>query len=251
MDIALIGYGKMGQEVEKIALGRGHTLAAKIDPAAGGKALPEISAESMASAAVAIEFSHPEAALDNIRKVTALGKPLVVGTTGWYAHLPDVRTWVAEKGTALVYAPNFSLGVNLFYLIVEKAAALFNPFEAYDVALTETHHRHKVDSPSGTAKKMAEIILKNFSRKKKIISESLDRAIAPEELHLVSMRTGEFPGTHSVFFDSLADTIEMTHTARSRAGLALGAVLAAEWVEKRRGVFTFDQVLQDLLEMQP
>jgi 4-hydroxy-tetrahydrodipicolinate reductase len=247
MDIALIGYGKMGQEVEKVALGKGHKIVARIDPAGGVKVAKEISAATLADAQVCIEFSHPAAVLENIKKVLNVGKPMVVGTTGWYSHLPEVRQQAASSKAGLVYAPNFSLGVNLFYLIAERAAALFNPFDAYDAALTETHHCHKVDSPSGTAKQIAEIVLKNFTRKKRITSEPLNRAIEPDELNLVSIRAGEFPGTHTLLFDSLADTIELTHTARSRAGFAMGAVVAAEWVAAHTGVFAFDQVLQDLL----
>jgi 4-hydroxy-tetrahydrodipicolinate reductase len=247
MDIALIGYGKMGKEIEKAALDRGHRIGVRIDPAGGDKVAPEFTPAAVSGMEVAIEFSHPGAALANIRMAVEAKMPLVVGTTGWYSHLAEVQNLVEQNGTGLVYAPNFSLGVNLFYLIVEKAASLFNHFDAYDVALVETHHRHKVDSPSGTAKKIAEILLKNIQRKKRITSESLNRPIAPDELHLVAIRSGEYPGTHTVNFDSLADTIELTHTARSRAGLALGAVLAAEWIDRRRGIFTFDQVLKDIL----
>jgi 4-hydroxy-tetrahydrodipicolinate reductase len=249
MNIALIGYGKMGKEIEKAALGRGHVIGVRIDPAGGDKSIRDFSPEAIKDVEVAIEFSHPEAVLANMRKACDAKKPLVVGTTGWYSHLAEVQCWVKQNGTGLVYAPNFSLGVNLFYLIVEKAASLFNHFDAYDVAVLETHHRHKVDSPSGTAKKIAEILLKNIERKKRITSESLNRAIAPEELHLVAIRSGESPGIHTVNFDSPADTIELTHTARSRAGLALGAVLAAEWIARRQGLFTFDQALQDMLNL--
>jgi 4-hydroxy-tetrahydrodipicolinate reductase len=249
MNIALIGYGKMGKEVEKAALGRGHGVGVRVDPSGGENVAREFSAATAGGIEVAIEFSHPDAVLANIRKLVEAKIPLVVGTTGWYPHLSEVEKWVGQYGTGLVFAPNFSLGVNLFYLIVEKAASLFSHFDAYDVALVETHHRHKADSPSGTAKILADILLKNIERKKRIISEPLDRAIAPDELHVVAIRSGEFPGTHTVNFDSLADTVELTHTARSRAGFALGAVLAAEWVVRRQGVFTFDQVLRDILSL--
>jgi 4-hydroxy-tetrahydrodipicolinate reductase len=248
MELALIGYGKMGQEVEKAALVRKHRIAARIDPACPDLAVPATSAGALAGVQAAIEFTHPDVALENIRGLLSLKIPLVVGTTGWYSHLAEVTGWVAKNQTALVYAPNFSLGVNLFYRIAEKAVSLLSAFESYDVALTELHHRHKVDSPSGTAKKLADIVLKNNPRKKRITSEALNRAIAPEELHLISLRSGAFPGTHTLTFDSPADTIELQHTARSRAGFALGAVLAAEWVVGRQGIFTFDQVLEDLLK---
>ena len=245
--IALIGYGKMGMEVEQVARKGGHVIAARIDPASDVAVTSEISSQTIGSANVCIEFTHPEAAFGNIEKVVRLQKPLVVGTTGWYQHLPAITEIVLEERTGLVYAPNFSLGVNLFYRVAAVAARLFHRFEQYDVCGSEAHHRLKVDSPSGTARKLSEIVLEHFPRKKRVVVDSLNRAIVPEEFHLVSLRAGHFPGTHSLAFDSAADTIELTHTARSRAGFAAGALLAAEWVVNRQGVYTFEQVLEDLL----
>lgn len=245
--IALIGYGKMGREVEQVARKSGHVIAARIDPASDVGATSEISSQTIGRADVCIEFTHPEAATGNIEKVLRLHKPLVVGTTGWYQNLPAVKEMVLEEKTGLVYAPNFSLGVNLFYRVAAVAARLFHQFEEYDVCGAEAHHRLKVDSPSGTARKLSEIVLKHFPRKKRVVVDSLNRAIDPEEFHLVSLRAGHFPGTHSLAFDSAADTIELTHTARSRAGFASGALLAAEWIVGRQGVYTFEHVLEDLL----
>ena len=245
--IALIGYGKMGREVEQVARKSGHAIAARIDPASDVAVTSEISSQTIGSANVCIEFTHPEAAFGNIEKVVRLQKPLVVGTTGWYQHLPAITEIVLEERTGLVYAPNFSLGVNLFYRVAAVAARLFHRFEEYDVCGSEAHHRLKADSPSGTARKLSEIVLEHFPRKKRVVVDSLNRAIVPEEFHLVSLRAGHFPGTHSLAFDSAADTIELTHTARSRAGFAAGALLAAEWVVNRQGVYTFEQVLEDLL----
>ena len=247
MKIALIGYGKMGREVEQVARKSGHAIAARIDPVSDLPATSEISSQSIGSADVCIEFTHPEAAFGNIERVVHLQKPLVVGTTGWYQHLATIKEMVLEQKTGLVYAPNFSLGVNLFYRVAAVAARLFHRFEEYDVCGLEAHHRLKVDSPSGTARKLSEIILEHFPRKKRVVVDSLNRAIDPEEFHLVSLRAGHFPGTHSLAFDSVADTIELTHTARSRAGFAAGALLAAEWIMNRQGVYTFEQVLEDLL----
>jgi 4-hydroxy-tetrahydrodipicolinate reductase len=256
MNIALIGYGKMGHEVERLALSKGDRIVGKWDPSLFsvgsppgqvGQADRKTLQETIQDAEVCIDFTQPRAVLENVRNIACLQKPLVVGTTGWYEHLPEVQSIISQNGIGLVHAPNFSLGINLFYLVVEKAAELFNPFEDYDVFGSEIHHRHKVDSPSGTAKRLGEIILKKFTRKKRAISESLNRAIAPEEFHLVSIRAGEFPGIHSLTFDSPADTIELTHTVRSRAGFAAGALLAAEWVLHRKGFYTFEQVLQDML----
>ena len=247
MKIALIGYGKMGREVEQVAQRSGHAIAARIDPASKPLTTFEISSESIGSADVCVEFTQPGEAASNIEKVIRLHKPLVVGTTGWYEKLPAIQEMVLNEKAGLVYAPNFSLGVNLFYRVAAVAARLFHRFEEYDVCGAEVHHRLKVDSPSGTARKLSDIVLEHFPRKKRVVVESLNRAIGPEEFHLVSLRAGHFPGTHSLAFDSAADTIELTHTARSRAGFAAGALLAAEWIIGRQGVYTFEQVLEDLL----
>lgn len=247
MKIALIGYGKMGREVEQAALSKGHDISARIDPWAAERTADEISQQSVGTADVCIEFSQPQAAVPNIEKAAQLKRPMVVGTTGWYEHLSQVAAVVRREDSGLVYAPNFSLGVNLFYRVAQAAATLFGRFDDYDVSGLETHHRGKLDSPSGTAKKLGQIVLDHFPRKRRIISECLNRAIEPEEFHLVSLRSGKFPGTHSLIFDSAADTVEVTHIARSRAGFAFGALLAAEWIVGRKGIFTFDQVLEDLL----
>jgi 4-hydroxy-tetrahydrodipicolinate reductase len=248
MKIALIGYGKMGREVEQVALSKGHVITARIDPLSGERTTPHLSPESVSDAEVCIEFSQPQAAVENIEKSARLKKNVVVGTTGWYEHLSRVEATVRQENTALVYAPNFSLGVNLFYRITAAAAALFSRFEDYDVSGLEMHHRKKLDSPSGTAKKLTQIVLDHFPRKTEVVTDCLNRPIRPDEFHLVSVRSGHFPGTHSLVFDSTADTVELTHTARSRAGFAFGALLAAEWVVGRKGVYTFDQVLENLMQ---
>jgi len=247
LKIALIGYGKMGREVEQVARSRGHTIAARIDPVSNATTASEISSQTIGAVDVCVEFTGPASAVGNIEQVVRLGKPLVVGTTGWYQHLPAVEKMVMQEKAGLVYAPNFSLGVNLFYQLAIEAARLFHPFEEYDVCASEAHHRLKVDSPSGTARRLSEIVLEHFPRKRRVVVDSLNRAIEPDELHLVSLRAGHFPGTHSLAFDSSADTVELTHTARSRAGFASGALLAVEWIVGRQGVYTFEQVLQDLL----
>jgi 4-hydroxy-tetrahydrodipicolinate reductase len=247
MNIALIGYGKMGHEVEALAIRQGHRVVAKCDPIAEGRTSPVISDEALQEATVCIEFTHPAAVLGNIRQTALLRKSLVVGTTGWTDHLTDVETLVRQQQIGLVYAPNFSLGVNLFYRIAARAAELFNRFEDYDVFGSEIHHRHKADSPSGTARRLASLVLDNFTRKKKVVTGMMDRPMAPDEFHLTSARAGEFPGIHSLTFDSLADTIELTHTVRSRSGFARGALLAAEWIAQRKGIFSFEEILDELL----
>ncbi len=268
MNIALVGYGKMGRMIEAAALERGHVIVARVDPFD-----PKADAKDIASCAVlyaksdstsdsktdtktgtkadvAIEFSRPDTAVPNMLALVERGIPVVVGTTGWYKQLPEVRAAVGKAGSSLLWSANYSLGVNLFYRIAAYAAKLADPFAEYDVGGWEAHHNKKADSPSGTAKTLVERVLAEMTRKKTPVYETLDRPPAAEELHYPSLRVGAVPGTHSLFFDSSADTIELTHTARSREGFARGAVRAAEWLAAagtRRGVFTMDDVLADLL----
>ncbi|MDE2665298.1 MAG: 4-hydroxy-tetrahydrodipicolinate reductase [Acidobacteriota bacterium] len=250
MKIALIGYGKMGRAVEQAALERGHEIVARVGSCWGRGTASAKEESELNHARVCVEFSRPEAALPNLRRIAELGKPLVVGTTGWYRDLPLARRVVEEGDTACVYAPNFSLGLNLYLQVVERAARLFGSFEDYDVLANETHHRQKIDSPSGTAGRIGEILLEQIPRKRRIVTGSLNRPIAPDELHLLAGRAGHFPGTHSVTFDSPADSVELVHRARSRLGFALGAVLAAEWVQGRRGFYSFSRMLQEILDGQ-
>jgi 4-hydroxy-tetrahydrodipicolinate reductase len=231
MKIALIGYGRMGRMIEGIAKEKGHQVVSSIDPVSPGAGFAEISSEALSGAQVAIEFSTPKAAVGNIEAALKLGIPLVVGTTGWLGRLDEVRAMVERNGGRMVYGSNYSIGVNLFYKIVEEAARLMNGFPMYDVGGFEAHHNQKADSPSGTAKSLAAILLRNIERKKTLVGDCLaERKIEPSELHFASLRLGAVPGTHTVSFDSGADTIELTHTARNREGLAAGAVMAAEWL---------------------
>jgi 4-hydroxy-tetrahydrodipicolinate reductase len=251
MKIALVGYGKMGHMIESVAVASGHSIVSRIDPFA-----PDVDAKSvvdsvhLADADVAIEFTSPDTALANIRALADRGVPMVVGTTGWLSSLDEAAKAVEAAGTSLLWASNFSLGVNLFYRIAAYAAQLADPFDEYDVGGFEAHHNKKVDSPSGTAKTLVERVLASMTRKKRPVYEMLDRPPAPDELHFSSLRVGAVPGTHSIFFDSSADTIEITHTARNREGLARGAVRAAAWLvaEERHGVFTIDDALADILQ---
>lgn len=246
MKIALVGYGKMGKEVERVAKLRGHSVCATIDTASPGASHKEISADCIKDADVVIDFTMPSSVLQNIRKVTAAKKNMVIGTTGWYDSITEAKQLVGAAGTGFIYSSNFSMGVNIFYRIVEAAARLVNKVSDYDVFGYELHHNQKLDSPSGTAKSIADILVKNISRKKQVQYEKLDRKINPDELHFASIRSGWIPGTHVVGFDSEADTIELKHTARSRAGFALGAVMAAEWVKSKKGFFTMNDFVNDL-----
>ncbi|MDR1286937.1 MAG: 4-hydroxy-tetrahydrodipicolinate reductase [Treponema sp.] len=263
MNIALVGYGKMGRIVEKAAKERGHRITAVIDPFApdppGPVRLYKTVAESqnLADADVAVEFSRPEAAADNIKALAALRVPVVSGTTGWYGRMDEVAGAVKAADSSLLWAPNFSLGVNIFYRIAFNAASLVDPFDEYDAGGFEAHHNKKADSPSGTAKTLAEGIIKRIGRKTKPVYETLARPPAPDEFHFPSLRLGAMPGTHAVIFDSPPDTIEIRHTARSREGFASGALAAAQWLvncpgpgqgagKARRGIFTMDDVLDEL-----
>jgi 4-hydroxy-tetrahydrodipicolinate reductase len=251
--------------VEGAALNRGHCIAAVVDPfaaeAVSASGAPvyrtlEEGAETagLAEADLAVEFTKPDTVIANIRALTKRKLPVVVGTTGWLDRLEEVREMTASSGTALLWASNFSLGVNLFYRIAAFAAKLADPFPEYDVGGWEVHHNKKADSPSGTAKTLVEQVLAVMTRKKRAVWDTLDRPPAAEELHYPSLRLGAAPGQHSLFFDSPADTIEITHTARGREGFASGAIRGAEWLiapsktgEPRRGVFTMDDVLENIM----
>lgn len=239
MKIALIGYGKMGRVVEEVAQARGHTIVAKIDPN-GPHKTP--TAEALHDAHVCIDFSHPSCAVNNIKQLVALGKDIVMGTTGWYSHLEEITGLIHQNPVGLIYSPNFSIGVNLFLQIVSEAASLINAFESYDVGVFEAHHNKKADSPSGTAKAIAKTVLNRMSRKRVLVEGQVEGQIAKDALQISSLRCGSIPGTHSVIFDSPADTITLTHEARSREGFAIGAVAAAEWVHGRKGLYTIEDM---------
>jgi 4-hydroxy-tetrahydrodipicolinate reductase len=244
MKAGLIGYGKMGKILEAALRKRGHEIVSVTDPfeICGIPSAPE-------NAEVLVEFTRPDTALDNIVLAASLGKPIVVGTTGWHEKLAEASAVVEAGGISLLWAANFSLGVNLFYRIAAYAASVMDLFDEYDVAGYEVHHNKKVDSPSGTAETLAKRVLSSMKRKKKVLWDNPQGKMAPDTMHYASLRVGSVPGVHSLVFDSPADTIEISHSARNREGLAAGAVLAAEWLvaEKRRGVFTMDDVLQDML----
>ena len=248
MKIAIIGYGRMGKMIEQIALSRGHEIAAIVDPFAGAPASKTIAEANLDSVDAAIEFTQPATAVDNILALAKRKIPTVAGTTGWLERMDEVQKAVENAKNALLWASNFSIGVNLFYRIAWFAAELANNFPEYDIGGFEAHHNKKLDSPSGTAKTLAEGVLSRVDRKKKIVWETMNRKPLDEELHFPSLRMGSVPGTHSLFFDSPADTIEITHTARNREGLASGAVQAAEWLTsvKRHGIFTVDDMLKNI-----
>lgn len=246
MKIALLGYGRMGRAVEELALERGHEVVLRLDSA--GEVGPDaLEGESAPVVDVAIDFTVPGAVVENVRAVAGAGVAMVVGTTGWHDHLDEVEEVVQEAGTGLVWAPNFSLGVQIFFRVIRKAARLADGVPDYDAYVSEIHHRHKLDHPSGTARRLAEILLAELSKKKEWAAVPGEGPIDPGVLQVTSVRAGENPGAHSVVFEGPHDRIELTHQARGREGFAAGALEAAAWILGRRGVFTVEEMLEDLL----
>ncbi len=242
MNIALIGYGRMGKEVEAVAQERGVKVQ-KIFTEKNNIGSLALTPEALREVDVCIDFSTPTVVLDNIKAVASCGKNIVVGTTGWYDRLDDVKKLVKENKIGFLYASNFSLGINLFYQIVADAARLFEKYPEYDVAINEVHHNKKADSPSGTALSLGSLILQHHRRKKELLTETSHTAIGPNQLHISSTRVGHVTGKHTVVFDSECDSIELVHTAKNRRGFALGALVAAEWLKGRKGFFTMKDVI--------
>ena len=235
MKFASIGFGGMGRAIRDAAVARGHAFATKID--AGDE-------WDFGGATVVFEATTPDAVRENISKLCAEKKDVVVATTGWYDDLPAVRAEVEAAGIRFLWSSNFSVGVNLFFRVVEVAAKLFENADEFDVWATEIHHRNKIDSPSGTAKILEKILLKNLSRKTAVVEEKLNRRIEPHELHFSSTRGGESNFGHTVCFDSAADAVKIEHFARNRDGYALGAVKCAEWlVEQSPGFYSMEDFL--------
>ena len=242
MNIALIGYGKMGREVEAAAKEKGIGVI-RIFSRGDNPNSKGLTPASLSGVEVCIDFSIPAAAVDNIKAVAACGKNIVTGTTGWLEKLEEVKSIVSEKQIGFLYTSNFSIGVNIFMQIVENAAEIINRYPDYDIALSEIHHTKKADSPSGTALSLASIILEHTTRKTQILSGTPKAEIAPHELQITSARVGKNAGTHSVMIDSEYDSIQLTHTAKNRRGFALGALAAAEWLNGKKGMFTMKDVI--------
>ncbi|WDF68939.1 4-hydroxy-tetrahydrodipicolinate reductase [Sphingobacterium oryzagri] len=237
MKIVLLGYGKMGQQIEKFALTRGHEIQLIVD--SNNRA--SIVAADLADADVAIDFSEPAAAIENISLCFEANLPIVVGTTGWYEHLEEIKSVCLEAEQSLLYGSNFSIGVNVFFHVNRLLAKAMSPYKQYDVQVEEIHHIHKLDSPSGTAITIAEGIIDGVEEKTKwinnLIGEGEEIIPKPEELLIESHRLEEVPGTHTVLYSSEVDQLEFKHTAHSRAGFALGAVIAAEWLHGKKGFY--------------
>lgn len=235
MRIAIVGYGKMGKAIEKIALERGHQIALIIDADNAN----ELSKANL-KIDVAIEFSTPSSAFDNILKCLDLGFPVVSGTTGWLDKLPQIKATVEATDGSFFYASNYSLGVNIFFRLNKWLANIMGGFSQYDVSIEEIHHIHKLDQPSGTAITLADSIIQSNSKYRKWVNEPTNQK---NELKIKSIRSGEVPGTHTVSYASDLDVLEIKHEAKDRAAFALGAVLVAEWILDKKGILTMDDFI--------
>ena len=237
MKVAIIGYGKMGHEIEQVLLERGHSVALIIDQ----DNAHDLCAERLAEVDVAIEFTTPTTAYSNVRTCIECGTPVVSGTTGWNDRLEELQALCREKGSSMIWSSNYSLGVNITFRLNRYLAELMNRFESYNVALEEIHHTQKKDAPSGTAISLANDILERVERKQRWLNEPTEESDA---IAITSLREGMVPGTHTVTYTSPDDEILIKHTLFSRRALALGAVVAAEFIATRKGVFTIDDLFE-------
>jgi 4-hydroxy-tetrahydrodipicolinate reductase len=236
MKIIISGYGKMGKEIEIAALARGHRVLAKLDTPEDWSAQKKL----IRQADMVIDFSMPGSAVNNIRNCFDLKLPVVVGTTGWHEGEGIVKKWCAEENQAIFVAANFSIGVNILYNLTGQLSKIMNKLDNYEIDLEEVHHIHKLDAPSGTAIKLAEIILDNVDRKKRWVNREQSE---PEELQIISVREGEIPGIHKISCESDSDKLILKHIAKGRKGLAIGAMLAAEWLQGKKGFYEMKDML--------
>ena len=235
--IALIGYGNMGKTIEILAKEKQITITNIFD--INSKINPDI----VYDFDVAIDFSIPDAVLENVRTISNMKKNIVIGTTAWYEKMEQIQQLCLQNEIGCIWASNFSIGMQIFFNILSKTSQLMNKFDLYDVFINEIHHKDKSDSPSGTARTLGNIIIDNLDSKEVILNEQINRKIKSNELHISSLRGGSIFGTHTVYFDSVADTIELTHRAKKRDGLAEGALFAANWILDKKGFYCFDDIL--------
>ncbi len=236
MKIALIGYGKMGKAIEQIAQANGHEIVLRISI----ENTKDFTIEAVQKADVAIEFTGPESAFENIKKCFEAGVSVVSGSTGWLKNLPEIQQAAIDNNVAFLYASNFSIGVNLFFELNNYLAGLMKAYKGYNPSITEIHHLEKKDAPSGTAITLAEQIMKVYTEKEEWVNYASDKK---DKLEIISEREENVPGTHTVSFHSEIDDIAITHTAHNRKGFASGAVLAAEFINGKKGVFSMREVL--------
>jgi 4-hydroxy-tetrahydrodipicolinate reductase len=233
----------MGKEIERLAHERDWSVDLRVDIDT-----PPVTKAQRENVDVVIHFATAKNIISDLTPWAEAHKPIVVGTTGWQDQLQSVETLVHTYQIGLIYASNFSLGVNIFFHLVKTAAQMMDKFAEYDAFIQEIHHKNKIDSPSGTSLTMGHIVLEHLQRKKELLNETSHGKIRPEQLHVSSIRSGAVVGTHTLAFDSAADTIELKHTAKDRSGLALGALFAAEWIRNKKGLFTMDDAFQDIFK---
>ena len=249
MKAAIVGFGKMGRAIYAVLSLRNHGIEGVIDPFSKDERVSgkEITEEMLKGVDCVIDFSSPECAVDNIKAYIDSGVAAVIGTTGWLDRLDEVKAYGEGKDPRIMYSGNYSIGVALFLKLVRKAGELYGKVSGYDMAVEEIHHNEKKDSPSGTALMIANALLDTVDRKKTLVLGNSEGKIGDDQLQVTSMRVGRVPGVHTVLIDSEVDTITLTHSARSRNGFALGAVMAAEWLKdtERRGILTLDDYLNE------
>lgn len=235
--MAIVGYGSMGKEIDRLARENEIEVTNIFDVDKPFESDKDYDFD------VAIEFTEPSSAIKNVRNIAEAGKNIVLGTTGWYENYDEIKEIIEKNNVGLVWASNFSVGMNIFFKIIGFASELINKTDDYDIMLHELHHKRKKDSPSGTAESLAKIILERVSTKSEAFKETAHEQIKQEQLHVTSTRGGEIFGTHTVYIDSLADTLELTHRARSREGFALGSLKAAELIHGKKGMYEFPELL--------
>ncbi|HAE36616.1 MAG: Dihydrodipicolinate reductase [Candidatus Nomurabacteria bacterium GW2011_GWF2_35_66] len=245
MRIAIIGLGSMGKSVKEIAESKGHKVDITIDPNNKEATHKTTNEAPLEDVDLVVDFSESSSIIENAKRVALAKKNLVIGTTGWYEKLPEIEKIAKENDIGIMWSANFSIGVNMYYQIIAKAGELINEYDEYDIWGTELHHKNKSDSPSGTAKEIAKILLEKIGRKSEVFYDKLDRKIEPNEIHFSSTRGGPVNFSHTVGFDSASDTITITHSARDRGGYALGAVKAIEWMENKKGLFNMNDFLNE------
>ena len=238
MNIALLGYGKMGKAIEELAMERGHIIIATIDNIVDWQE----KRDRLLKADVAIDFSTPDSIITNIENCVDLKLPLVVGTTGWHNSIDDIKKIILSKDLAFMWASNFSIGVNIFFKLNKELAKLMNNYDDYNVRINEVHHAAKLDMPSGTAISIAKELTDNLDRKNNWELDEDNNSYDPNLIQINSERIDPVPGTHTTIFESDIDSIEITHTAKNRKGFATGAVIAAEWIKDKKGFYEFKEV---------
>lgn len=250
MKIGIVGYGGMGRMIEQDAIARGIEIGCIIDPIAKEATHKEISTESVKGIDVLIDFTLPKVIMENIKKYCELKANVIIGTTGWYNNIDEVKKMAIDANIKFMWASNFSIGVNIYASIIDMATRLINHANDYDIWAYEIHHNNKADSPSGTAKTLSQTIINNIDRKNKIVYEMLDRKIAKDEIHFASVRGGPVNFEHTIGFDSAADCISIKHAARNRSGYAAGAVLASIWLDKKQpGYYELEDFMKEIIPL--